>query len=268
MITRALIVILVLGIASANQTFAGRKTKEIKIEGAVGKAIGGPDDSPAQVKQKAINNAKVEAMRKAGIAEHINSYSDYFRSESNNTMEELFSSDVLSNIRGSVKDVEEVFSKAGVTDEGQISYTVTINCTVIKYTTERDLTFDAKIEGIKMFYREGDGLEFSVTPTADCHIRAFMFYSGDAFVLLPNQVEKDLHLKSGITVKFPLEAGEYQLDAGGKVNETNRLIFVLLKQDIPYFEKVAYQNIIDWIFTIPPDERLIKSFTFDVINQE
>lgn len=265
---RALFIFIIVSTVLTGPVLAGRKTKEIKVPEATGSAIGGPDDSPAQVKQKAINAAKVDAMRKAGISEQINSYSDYFRSESNNKMEELFSSDVLSNIRGSVKDVEELFAKAGVSDDGHITYTVKISCTVIKYTTERDLTFDAKIEGIKMFYREGEGLEFTVTPTAECYIRAFMFFNDEAFVLLPNQVEKETLLKSGETKSFPYEAGSYELDAGGKISETNRLIFVFLKQDIPYFDKVAYQNIIDWVFTIPPDERLIESFTFDVINQE
>ncbi len=66
----------------------------------------------------AINNAKVDALRKAGIEEHINSYTDYFRSGSNNKMEELFTSDVLSNIRGSVTKIEEIsFDKGFLRDK-------------------------------------------------------------------------------------------------------------------------------------------------------
>jgi hypothetical protein len=45
------------------------------------------------------------------------------------------------------------------------------------------------------------------------------------------------------------------------------MIMVLTKQEIYYTGEVEYQKIIDWIFSIPPDLRLIKSFGFTVVRE-
>jgi len=41
-----------------------------------------------------------------------------------------------------------------------------------------------------------------------------------------------------------------------------------MKEDIPYTNDVEYKKIIDWIFSIPPDMRIIKSFGFSVVNED
>jgi len=266
--TRAYFLVFILFLGFTFPTNAQKKSSEEKIKGVVAVAVGGATQTPEQVKQKAIDNAKVEALKKAGIEENINSYSDYFRSESDNTMGELFTSDVLSNIRGSVKDIEVLEAKMGFTPEGQIQCTVTLNCTVVKYNTEKDLTFDAYVDGIKMVYKEGDGLEFKIKPTANCYVRAFMFTPNSAFILLPNQIEQPFMMIANTEYSYPYNAKIYELDAGGGKRELNRLVLVLVKKDIPYTGEVDYKAITDWIMTIPPDERVIKSFTFDVFNQK
>jgi hypothetical protein len=267
MIQKITIGLFILTIMVTQLANAQRKTREEKMKAITATAVGGEDMTPEQVKQKAINNAKVEAMKAAGIAENINSYSDYIRSESDNKMEELFTSDILSNIRGTVKEVEVLSAKPGFTPEGQMQYTVTINCTVVKYETEKDMTFDAWVEGVKMFYKVGEGLAFSVKPTSDCYLRAFMFSPKESFVLLPNDYEKSFLLKAQEVYKFPYDAEIYELDASGAKKETDRLVIVLVKKDIYYTEEVDYKGITDWIMSIPPDERCIKSFGFDVVKQ-
>jgi len=243
---------------------AQKKKAEHKIKEATGIAIGGAESSLLEIKARALNNAKIDALKQAGIEEHINSYTDYFRSESDNKMGELFTSDVLSNIRGVVTNIEEISFDKEFTAEGQIKATVKISCTVIEYQTDKDLTFDVWIEKIKGIYRVGDGLEFEIKPTKDCYMRAFMFSPVEDFMLFPNQYEASFQLTELTTQNFPSFNGTYELDAGGEARELNRLVLVFLKQDIPYTGKIVYKDIIDWIMTIPPDERVIKSFSFDV----
>lgn len=243
---------------------AQKKKDEHKIKEATGVAIGGAESTLLEIKTRAINNAKIDALKQAGIEEHINSYTDYFRSESDNAMGELFTSDVLSNIRGVVTNIEELSFDKEFTAEGQIKATVKISCVVIEYISDKDLTFDVWVEKIKGLYKEGDGLEFEIKPTKDCYLRAFMFSPVEDFMLFPNDYESSFKIASMQAQNFPSFKGTYVLDAGGEARELNRLILVFLKQDIPYTGKVVYKDIIDWIMTIPPDERVIKSFSFDV----
>lgn len=243
---------------------AQKKTKEHTVKGAIGVAVGGKTNTMAQVIEMAKNKAKVNALQKAGIEEHINSYSDYFRSESNDKMEELFTSDVLSNIRGNVKDIVVIDTKEELTPEKQFKATVTINCTVIEYITTKDLEFDVWVEGFKPIYKEGDGLEFEIKPTLDCYMKAFLFTEIEDFAFFPNQVENTRLFSKMQAYKFPIEAASYELDAGGIERQMNRAILVFTKKNIPYTGIIAYKNITEWIMNIPPDERVIKSFSFDV----
>ena len=119
-------------------SFSQKKSSEHKLKDIEGVAIGGKSQSQIQVVQSAINDAKVNALKKAGIEENINAYSEYYKNESENTFEELFTSDVLSNINGTVKNVEVVDKKMSFTPEGQMKCDIKINCTVVKYKTKKD----------------------------------------------------------------------------------------------------------------------------------
>lgn len=245
---------------------AQNKTKEIPVNGVSGSAIGTKNMTVEQVEQLAINKAKEEALRKAGIEEQINSFTDYFMAESQNKMEELYTSEILSNIRGSVKDVEVITRNSNI-ENGLVNASVTINCTVIKYNTERDKMFTAELEGMKIYYNNGDFLTFDLTPSQDAFLRVFMFTANEAFVLFPNDYEKSFELKANTKYHFPISV-DYELNSGGTKKESNRMIVVLLKKDYPYHGEITYPDITRWIFEIAPDERLIQSKTFDVVMQK
>ena len=247
--------------------YAGKDYKEIKLKNIQGVAVGGETETLEQVKIKAVNNAKIEALRKAAIEENINSYSNLFKSEDSNKYEELFTSNVFSNIRGSVKDVIITNLKKEFTPEGQMKVFVVINCTVIKYNTTSDLTFDAWIDGFKLFYNNNEALEFTVKPSQEAYLRAFLITNDDAYVLFPNDYEKSYVLKKDTEYPFPSQKIEYILTAEKK-SKVHRVIVVLLKEDIPYTDEVTYKNITKWIFNIPPDKRVIKSFGFSVVNNQ
>lgn len=248
-------------------SFAQKKASIIQTDSIAGVWYGGPSDTPEMVKQKAINNAKINALKKAGIEENINAYSNLFRSESANAMEEMFASEILSNINGTVKNVEILEAVMSATAEGLIKYDVLINCKVIKYKTKNDPAFDAWIEGIKSAYKLGEGVSFTVKPTKDCYLRAFWF-TNKSFVLLPNAYEKSSVLKAQVQYTFPdpniIEAYETTIEKPDLQKELNRLVIVLLKNDLYYTGHVNYKDITDWIMSIPPDERNIKSFAFEV----
>jgi hypothetical protein len=242
-----------------------RKPKEINLEGITAEATGSADMSPAQVLQLAINKAKTAALSKAGIEEDISSYTDYFRAESDGKMEELFTSEILSNIQGSVKNVKVTDKQTSFENE-IITCRATINCTVVKYNTKPDKMFNAKVDGIKMFYKVDEALKFTLTPTKDCYLRAFWFTPTEAFVLYPNPVETSIPIKAGETKEFPYNAAKYEITSAGVKKEPNRIVMVLLKKDYPFGAEVNYRSITEWIFDIAPDERLIKTANFDVIQ--
>lgn len=245
---------------------AQKKVEEIKISEVHGGAIGGDMESIDQVTQRAINEAKVEALKKAGVAENIAAFSDFFQSEDDEKYEELFTSDILSDIRGSVKDIEILNIKKSFDQTDRLKVGVVINCTVVKYLTEKDIAFDAWVDGVGMFYANETDLIFKLKPSKDSYLKIFIFGETEAFQLFPNDEEPSYSLKANTQYNFPSETMEYELYTD-KNSEIHRMVLVFMKEDIPYTNDVEYKKIIDWLFSIPPDMRVIKTKSFSVVKE-
>ena len=246
---------------------AQQKVKEIKIKEVEGVAIGGDMESVGQVTQRAIDEAKIEALKQAGVSENIASFSDFFQSEDNEKYEELFTSDILSDIRGSVKDIEILDTKKSFDQSDRLKIEVLINCTVIKYLTEKDIAFDVWVDGVGMFYPNETNLKFMLKPSKDSYVKIFIFGEDEAFQLFPSEYEMSYLLTANKQHSFPSETMDYTLFTHKK-SEIHRMVMVFMKEDIPYTNDVEYKKIIDWIFSIPPDMRVIKSFGFSVVNED
>jgi len=259
------LITLLLGIIS--QVSAQKKVNELKISEVTGVAFGADNESIADITQRAINEAKVEALKQAGVAENIASFSDYFQTENEEKYEELFTSDILSDIRGAVKEVEVIDVKRSFDQFDKLKVEVVINCTVVEYLTEKDVAFNAWVDGVGMFYPNETDLMFKVKPSKNAYLKVFIFGETEAFQLFPNEQEQSFLLHANQQYHFPSEFMEYELYTDKK-SEIHRMVMVLMKEDIPYTNDVEYKKIIDWIFSIPPDMRVIKSFGFSVVNEK
>lgn len=245
---------------------AQEKVKEIPLKNIEGTAIGNNNESINQIIQRAVNNAKVEALKEAGIEENIASFTSYFQSENKNTYEELFASDILSDIRGAVKNVEITDTVKQFNPYGQLDVQIKINCTVVKYLSNQDFSFDVFVDGIGMYYPNETKLIFRVKSTKDAYANMFLFNETEAYQMFPSVYENSFILKKNAEYNFPTEAVDYILYTNKK-SEPHRMIMVFTKEEIPYTGEIEYKQIIDWIFSIPPDMRTIKSYPFNVVQE-
>jgi hypothetical protein len=245
---------------------AKKKVEKIKIDRVEGVAVGGETESVLEVKQRAINEAKINALKEAGISENIKTYTDYFQSETDEQYEELFASNIFTNIQGAVKEIEILDVKNEFTTEGSLRVKVVISCVVLKYLTNEDLTFDFWVEGVKPNYNHNDRLEFAFKPASDGYLKSFIFTKDEAYQLFPNDYENSRLFEKNQQYEFPLEPINYILETSHR-SQMHRIVFVFLKEDIPYTRKVEYDQIFDWIFSIPPDVREVKSYSFTVFNE-
>jgi len=250
-----------------HQVFADKDVKEIKMTNIKGMAIGSDNESIEQVIQRAINEAKTAALQSAGIEENIASYTDYFQKEDKGSYEDVFTSDFLSDIRGAVKDIVIMDTKKSFDEVGHLKVEVLINCTVVKYLTDKDISFDAWVDGVGMFYPSETNLIFKVKPSKDSYVKIFILSESEAFQLFPSEYEASHLLKANTQYNFPSEVMDYTLYTD-KRTETHRMIMVFMKEDIPYTKDVEYKQIIDWVFSIPPHMRVIKTFGFSVVNEK
>lgn len=242
-----------------------------EVENVKGTAIISGDVSPNKAKILALNEAKVNALRSAGVDENINSYQMLFTSHIKNDYSQFFSSDIQSEMQGAVKSYELKGERMYCKNENEVVYEVVIDAKVIQYTTKPDLTFNASIDGIKAVYNSGGNLNFTVKPTRDCYLNIFNITDSDAGLLYPNSYEKQKELKKDVSYPFPTEKIDYSLGSGQKKSETNRLIFVFTKKEIPFVKMdkdqvTTNEQIFSWIYQIPPDERKVEYFTLTIVQ--
>lgn len=255
--------------AVAISSAAGQK----KVEVAVGECR---DYSIRVAKTKAIRAAKLDAVEKAGVPEHIVGHTERYTSTSKES----------SQIRVYVKVVDLLTQEATVSyEQKDLSLTYKIedgecyvkaeirNAKVWEDKEDPNFTFD--IKGLPSICEEGSKLSFQVTPSQDCYIRIFFFdissVTDDTEMLFPYEASDDQMFVAGQTVVFPpsdsrfVRGGKYDWRAGkdDKSEEVEEvaILVVALKDDVRSPKDVSWNNVVEWMHSIPSDRR-----TFQVLQ--
>ncbi len=245
----------------------------ITVTGAKGSGIIAGTITPAQARQEAINQAKVEALRKAGVTENLQSYQSLFKSEVDNDFTEFFSSDVQAELQGAVKDYT-IVNEENKVDGSVFFIEVTIDATVILYDVKPDPTFSVKVSGIKGIYEDGEPLKFSVYATKDCYLHIFTISDFDTWLLYPNQYEEQKLIPAKKNVDFPFEQSiDYWLAKNEKAKdvEMNRVVFVFTKQPVSFLNFTLKEDqittneaVFSWIYGLMPDQRKVDFQVFTI----
>lgn len=239
----------------------------IRVENATGRQVIAGSITEDEARIKAIANAKVDALRRAGVTEHIQSYEMLYKSEVGNRFDEVFMSDMFSEIRGAVRKYDIVKIDKGLDEYKNFYLEATINAEVVLYSTGKDPAFQVNIDGIKQGYQSGERMRYSVTPTQDCYLNIFNLYENNASLIYPNQYEKSRLFKAGEKVTFPLSQlmDGYTVEKSTREPEKNKLVFVFTKDNIPYIkfklnqegdQVTSFEDISSWLFSISPDRRV------------
>jgi hypothetical protein len=243
--------------------------KKIKIKDVTGTCIISEHITLAQAREKAILEAKKEALRKAGIGEQISSADILETTTDEADFEQAFNSISTVELNGEVIDYEVTNEITEKDQFNNLYIQVTLNATVMEYKNQRDISFNFSLENVQEFYNEGDNLIFRVQPSKEGYMKIFLFEGKElASQIFPNAYEPDSLFAPGQWVSFPTNPIiEYEM-ATEKEKEVNHLVLVYTKKSIPYTEKVNYKNIIRWIYSIPPDQRAVKYSNFFIVGKD
>lgn len=225
-----------------------------------------------EVKKKAIDDAKKNAMVKAGISENVTVSDFLYTFEDNEKFQDIFQS-FVSTETGAEIIVENVTeTRRDINEFGNILIEVEIDAVIFKHNKEPDRSFVFRVDGIREFYLENDPLNFSFLPGQDGYLKIFNVTDATAFLLYPfedneNEMlndEKGRRFIKNQKVTFPvnknMDGYYFGIDDPIKNKEYNLLIFVYTKSDIPFLEIPNVQNIMTWIYKIPLDERAVEQF--------
>jgi hypothetical protein len=225
-----------------------------------------------EVKNKAIDEAKKNAMVQAGISENVQVSEFLYTFEDDEKFKEIFQS-FVSTETGAEIMVEEVKElKRDINEFGNILIEVEISAIIFEHKEKKDPAFVIKVDGIKEYYLEDDPLDFSLTPSKDGYLKIFNVTEEKAFIMYPYNDpaygylndDPERIFKKSEKVHFPInqnmEGYYFGIDNEEKDKEYNLLIFVFTKENIPFMDDVKVNNIMKWIYKIPLEERVVAQY--------
>lgn len=234
--------------------------------------------------EKAVNEAKLEAMRKAGVAENIASSDILTTNQTGDNFKQDMNSILSVELSGAILNDTVIEQKTSNDQFGNIVVNVTINADVIKYERLSDPSFDFKIDGLKEYYENNNMMKFSFMPHSDGYLKIFNVNDAENYVIYPYQDKENSMLNDELNylfraskqIQFPVNKnmGNPVTKEDGYIlstelaRERNYLIFVFTKENIPFTNKPTYKNILSWIYTITPDKRKVQFFDFVIVNKE
>jgi len=225
------------------------------------------DISPKEALQEALKEAKMNAYRRAGIAEQVSVSSILLEESDGDTFLQFFNEISVIESNASLV-VDSIYPEINEFDQyGNMIVTVEIDATVFKYSNNRDPAFFFKVEGIKETYYENEHINFSFTPSQNGYLKIFSKNENNVILLYPYSPDaeylsddKERMFIRGETVRFPIHPAYqpgYSIEINsGKETEINNLIFIYTKNDIPLLDKkLKMRDVYYWIANIPPDLR-------------
>lgn len=237
---------------------------------ATGSYVGGKYETFAEGQARALQEAKKQALREAGVAENISSTAIVVMGGTGNDFREISSELSRIELEGRVRVKEQSDASPVFTNDGLVKYATTIRAEVVLEETEEDLNFRFKTDGLQNTYFSGETLSFTVTPTIDCYLRVFLLGkhpTGNAQIYPLDGVFKDVRLKAGETVPFPPtdrkflydKPFEYSVEMENENDnlEQDVLLIVALKKPYPFVEEVTYENVITWLSRIKRNEKRV-----------
>ena len=220
-----------------------------------------------QARRKAEDIACREAIEHfSGV--QVSSSSSYVLGESERMDVDKYSQIINSVSAGSILEKMPISQKLV---DGSFDIEVKIKVKVGQQKGKADPKFKLKSSLDREYYKHGEEMTISVTPSMDCYLNILNFSSNDSvYILFPNTLLKNNFIRSGQTFLLPSEENRergIRFRVGllpGKDEDLEMIKILATKENIPFtalssistigtYESTA-TDIIGWIMDIPREK--------------
>lgn len=233
-----------------------------KIENVKGEWILSNDITPVQARENAINNAKIEALRRAGVPEVVGESTLMYKSERGMQQNVFFESLSTIDVFGEISEMTIVKEVKRINEFDNLIFEVWINATVKIHKNGKDPGFRFEVNGLRETYTSPDKLIFDLLPLQSGYLTVFILDGQNSGLIFPNQLEKQEKLEAHRKYSFPTsKALDYEVTANTAM-EVNYLLILYTKREISFVGEPTAENIIRFVARIDPSEKHLKSHPF------
>lgn len=258
MMKRTLLLLLALIIMVAVSPEVDSRSKKVT---ATGRCLQEDHMTGEQAIEFARREAKKEALRIAGVKEHVWSvFGISVSSEGNDpAFMEAYSEQSFVAIDGMLSGYEERISAEFNAELGIPVRIVTITAYVDADEQAEDLTYKIRIDGLKDSYNDGDEFDCSLRIFGyDSFIKVFYFNEEVADLIYPVEFDRGVKYSKDSIHRIPANtkfiASKDPQDEHAYVN----IVFVATKRNFPYTAEPNAKSIMSWIYNLPVDERAFE----------
>lgn len=240
---------------SVFQANAQSQTK--RVRGITGRCEISRHITLEEAEQKALQDAKTNALRKAGVPEKLWTVTGLISQDDGSEFSQVLSRMTTLQVDGFI-NIRDVQYSEEVIDGKR--YAIAVIDADVRRGGEIDPTFVLDVNSLETIYKDGDVLTFNTRIYGhDAYLHLFWFDETGGSVIYPNQYEAKKLFHKEADYKFPTnENMEYIMEKQDKSKkfETINLIMVATKRDIPFIESnITFESVLKWIYAIPADER-------------
>lgn len=231
--------------------------KEVKVQGCTGVWVVSDDITPRQAEEKALMEARKEALRKAGVFEEVFSAFGQVSENDNSNFYEVYSQVNAIAIGGMMNLTDRKVRNIWDPRTETLSKEVTIGA-VVRVNEQTDREFVLELTGVGNTYKNGDGLSFNIrSRNRDAYLTIFWFDEDGGSVVFPNELEASRLFLADQEYTFPGNGLKYELSkVTNKPFERINLMMIATRQNIPYTDqKVTFESVLKWVYSIPAHER-------------
>ena len=232
--------------------------KIVKVKNVQGRWQVSDNITLKEAEERALNEAKKEALRRAGVMENVWSVFGQITQESGTEFEEAYSQMNILAIGGMVNITKQKVEEVWDTDTRSLYKVVTIDAEV-KKDDEADKAYALEVSGFSPVYKVGDSFTCKLRVFGtNSYLKFFWFDSNGGSLLYPNDYEGNQQLEVGKEYQLPFHYGvQYLVDKLSAVSGSEKIsmMWVATKDDIPFTGEVTYENVLKWIYAIPNSRR-------------
>jgi hypothetical protein len=242
----------------------GQETK--KMQDIKGEWVISNDITPVQAREKAIDQAKAEALRLAGVPEYIVESNLSYKSEQDLALKDIHESLTSIDVSGEISAFQVMREEKRKNEFGNLIYEVWINASVVLHNSSRDPGFTMSVNGIRESYHSPEELVFDLNPAKEGFLNVFILNDRESSHLYPNKIEKPEKFDGGKSYKFPRSrALDYEVSSKTGM-EVNYVVLVYTKTEIPFVDEETSENILQFIARIEPSQKCMKTYSILIRN--
>lgn len=222
-----------------------------------------------QAEQKALQEAKNEALHKAGVDENVWSVFGLISQNDGQEFHQAYSEMSVLAVGGLVHLTEEPVYTEEYSRSEKRRYIVCKIHAEVKKGESVDKSFQIKVDGIAPVYKDGEPLKFKISSSQDAFVRVFWFNKAEGSQILPNDYQQKHFVTKGTALSVPSDTDPYIMAIEKKDKradtELANIMVVATKKDYPFYEnEVSFQSLLNWIYEIPASDRCTFYDTFDI----